>query len=214
MESIIKENTLVILLEGKLDSTSSEVIEKELLDEIKKHENEFNKLEINIEKLEYVSSAGLRIFLKVAKSVNDFEITNASNDVYNVFEMTGFNQMIKVTKALRKIDTSNLEIIGAGAHGTVYKLDDETIVKVFTDGSSQEIIDEERERTKKAFMKGLPTTISFDTVDCGNNTLGVVYEMMGMPLSKYLNEHPEEFDTYAKKMAELLKTLHEIKMKM
>lgn len=211
MESIIKDKTLIIKLEGKIDSMSSENIEKEINDVMNNESYEFNKLEIDARNLEYISSAGLRVFLKIAKKI-ELEITNASFDVYNVFEMTGFNQMIKVTKCLRKINTDNLEVIGRGAHGIVYKLDDETIVKVFTDNSTRESIDEERERSKKAFVKGVPTAISFDTVECSGGKLGVVYEMMGSSLSSYLNNHLDEMDYYAKEMSKLLHTLHSAQM--
>ena len=58
-------------------------------------------------------------------------IENVSNEIYDIFEVTGFTDIFKVQKRLREISVENCEVIGEGANGKVYRLDDETIIKVF-----------------------------------------------------------------------------------
>ena len=50
--------------------------------------------------LEYISSSGLRVLMQVCKKVNSApEIINVSNDVYDIFDVTGFTQLYSVKKA-------------------------------------------------------------------------------------------------------------------
>ena len=76
-----------------------------------------------------ISSVGLRIVLKVAKPLKDFELINAVPEVYEVFDMTGFTQMMKVSRAMRVISIEGKDLIGEGYMGIVYRLDPETIIK-------------------------------------------------------------------------------------
>ena len=73
-------------------------------------------------------------------------------------------------KPMREISIEGCEVLGKGGNGIVYKLDPETIVKVyFGERNSIEKIDQNREVTKKAFIHGVPTTIAFDMVKVGGN---------------------------------------------
>ena len=112
MEFVKKEETLIIKLGGRVDSSNAAEVEKELIDICT--ENEHGKVVVDIEKLEYISSAGLRVILKIKKSQNDMEIINASNEVYEIFSMTGFSDIISIKKALRTISTDGCELIGKG----------------------------------------------------------------------------------------------------
>ena len=94
--------------------------------------------------------------------------------VYNIFEMTGFSKIINIEKKLRKIDLSKYTLLGAGGTGAVYRITPEEIVKVnFNPATDSEMI-EEKMKAQAAFVLGVPTAISFDTVDCGDGHKGVV----------------------------------------
>lgn len=96
--NIIKTNendALVIALEGRLDTTTAPQLEKELDDCI----DGVTKLVFDLDKLEYVSSAGLRIFLGAQKKMNkqgEMIIKNVCDDIMDVFEITGFSDIMTI----------------------------------------------------------------------------------------------------------------------
>ena len=87
-------NELLIKLDGRLDTNTSPDLEKELssLDDIK-------KLIFDFSKLEYISSAGLRIVLscqKIMANQGEMIIKNANANVKEVFEITGFADILTI----------------------------------------------------------------------------------------------------------------------
>ena len=66
------------------------------------------------------------------KKFDDFMVVNASDKVYDVLAMTNFTEIMTVKKAYRTISVDGCVMLGKGACGTVYKLDDETIIAVET----------------------------------------------------------------------------------
>ncbi len=110
---------------------------------------------------------------------------------------------------MREISLEGLQMIGAGANGRVFKLNEEQIVKVYNPLTNPyEKIEREKEVAKKAFVKGVPTAISFDIVKVGEE-YGMVYEMINAKtLGTVITEHPEMLEEYTLRMTRLLKKLH------
>lgn len=206
MEGILNGNTLTIKLGGKVDSQNAAEIEKGIFDLI--DENKPKKVILDIQELEYISSAGLRVVLKLKKTIADSSVINASLDVYDVFEMTGFIDIIDVKKAMREISIEGCEMIGKGGHGTVYRLDEDTIVKIYNEEEPFDEIEREVAYSKSAFVYGIPTAISYNIVKCGK-CYGVMFELIKADtLSATLNKEPEKFEEYANKYANIVRTLH------
>lgn len=192
-------------IKGKIDSTNAPEFENELMKAL--------PIEIDAGELEYISSAGLRVLLKLSKAVGNVTVNNVSPDVYEIFDITGFTSILNIRKALREIDLTGKEIIGKGGNGTVYRLDDERIVKVYRSEHSLEYIDRERAYAKAAFVSGIPSVIAFDVVKAGDG-YGVVFEAMNSDtLSHAMVTEPERRGEYIKKYVELAKTLHTTPMK-
>ena len=199
----IKDDELSIELIDRIDSDNCAEVEKNIFQVIEANKHE--TLVIDAASLKYISSAGLRILLKLSKTGKPFKIINVSNDVYDTFELTGFTSILDITKALRFVSVKDLEIIGKGSHGHVYRLDAETIVKVYHDGSSLEMIDTERNRCKNAFIQGISCPIAFDVVQTEEG-LGVVLELAGaQTLSSFIMKNPDKLEEYAVKFAKLIK---------
>lgn len=111
-------------------------------------------------------------------------------------------------KKFRYVSTRGLKMIGQGSHGKVYQIDDDTIIKIYHDNSSLEQIDKERQFARFAFLRGIPSAITFDVV-ATEEGLGIVFELAGgKPLGSFLTEHPEEREEYVGKFAEILKQLN------
>ncbi|MDC7287504.1 phosphotransferase [Blautia schinkii] len=200
------DSRLTIKLCGRIDSANAVSAEDEIFGLI----GTCNPagIVLDAKELEYISSAGLRVVLKIKKKITETEIINASSEVYEVFQMTGFCDIIDIKKAMREISVEGCEKIGAGAHGTVYRLDGDTIVKVYNDKEPLSSIEHEIEYARSAFVLGVPTAIPFDVVRCGDS-YGAVFELIeATTLSDAMNRHPENYADYSRKYTELIQTLH------
>jgi uncharacterized protein (TIGR02172 family) len=202
----IENGTLTILLEGELNSYSADPISQEI--EKITNNNTFDKLVLDLDMLHYISSAGLRVVLKLKQKYDNLSVINASLEVYDVFQMTGFTSVMDVKKALRKIDLSHAEVIGDGFFSTVYRLDSDTIVKVFNRTSDSGQIERELRLAKEAFVLGVPTAISFDIVKV-DDKFGVIFEMLDcMSLKTAVQTHMDRAREYLEKYAQLLKKIN------
>ena len=203
----MRDDELVISLAGRITAANAADIEAGI--DAALEECPCAKAVLDLDGLTYISSAGLRVFLRLGKRVEQLRIENAGPVPYDVLEMTGFSEMFEVTKAYRRISTDGLEVIGRGAKGAVYRIDDETIVKVSFDETEGTIeqIDRERKLARSAFVAGIPTAISYDVVRVGNG-YGAVYELLNaFTLNKMLRMGIWSYDEAADAAAELLDDL-------
>ena len=205
----LNNDILVVSLDGRLDTEASAKFETELT-EIRT-ENQHGSLVIDASNLEYIASSGLRIILKLVKTEKDFKLENVCPAVYEVFEVTGFAKIIKMTKALRKIDLEKCEKIGAGGNGAVYRVSEDEIVKVNFNPETYDNLEQELAKAKEAFFLGIPTAISFDLVDCGEGKKGVVYEIIkSSTLGENIQKDPSRMEELTEKYIEQLNLLHSV----
>ncbi|MCR5098803.1 MAG: anti-sigma factor antagonist [Lachnospiraceae bacterium] len=207
MKTKFENNTLTICLEGRIDSNSAPKIEEEIFSEINKVSEA--KVVLDLNELAYISSAGLRVLMKVKKEMKqDIPAVNVSPEVYEIFQTTGFTEILGVHKKLREISVEGYEKLGEGGNGAVYRIDADTIVKVYKPWMDEEIIDRERSFARTAFVNGIPSVIAFDMVrvdDC----LGIVFEALNSDtLGHAMRNNPEKMPEYVDKYVELAKTLH------
>ena len=122
--------------------------------------------------------------------------------------MTGFTNIMDVKKALKRVYVSGAEVIGSGYFSTVYRIDKDTIIKVFNKTSDPNQIERELALAKQAFVLGIPTAISFDIVKV-DDKLGVRFEMLDCKSLKdvFVNE-PDKYDELVDKYVKLLKTIN------
>ena len=206
MQFKLENNTLSLFFEGELNSYNADDVEKEIEDIT--NGKEFKTLDLDFAGLRYVSSAGLRIILKLKQKYDDVHIKEASLEVYDVLSMTGFTNIMDVSKALKVIDVKGAEVIGEGFFSTVYRLDKDTIVKVFKRTSDEHQIERELKLAKQAFVAGVPTAISFDIVKVGDK-LGVRFEMLDcMSLKNAFVKYPERYNDLLDRYVKLLKKIN------
>ena len=86
---------LIVALEGRLDTNTSQELETKL-DSLK----EVDSIEFDFEKLEYISSAGLRILLACSKEMQakngSLIIKHVNEEINSIFEVTGFSDILVV----------------------------------------------------------------------------------------------------------------------
>ena len=181
-------------------------VEADILKQIEGHS--YDEIVLDAQGMKYISSAGLRVVLGLKKKFENVSVVNTSVAVYDIFEMTGFTNIVTVEKALRQVSVDGCKIIGKGAHGTVYSTAPDTIVKVYELGSSLEDINRERELSKKAFVLGLPTAIALDTVKVGEQ-YGTVFELLNAESCvNYVKQSQKNLDDFADKAVAVLKKMH------
>lgn len=212
MKTDFQNDTLTIFLEGRLDSNNAGEIESQIIEAVSKN-SAASEIQIDVEKLDYISSAGLRVLLKVRKQIKKpLPVLNASSELYEIFNVTGFTELLDVHKKLREVSIEGCELIGEGANGKVYRLTKDEIIKVFKYGATLDSVEAEREASRKAFLLGVPCAIAFDTVKCGDS-YGTIYEMLNAgTLSERIMANRERLPEFAKASALLLKRLHEIEV--
>lgn len=202
------DNVLYINLEGRVDANNATAVEKEILDI--RQANPSDELVIDADKLEYISSAGLRVVLRLRKLEKNMKLINVSSSVYEILEMTGFTDIVQVEKAFRRISIDGCEIIGKGANGAIYRYDEETIVKVFFNLDSLNEIKNERELARKAFVLGINTAIPYDVVRVGEG-YGYVSELLNaVSMSKLVAKAGYNFDAEANLFIDLAKKIHSV----
>lgn len=206
MNKKIDNQTLTLFFKGEIDSSNASKVEEEIEKDLASAT--FKKLVLDFRDITYVSSAGLRIILKIKKKYQDVKITNVSLEVYDVFQMTGFTNIMDVYKALRKVDIEGAELIGEGYFSLVYRINKDTIIKVFKNNHDIDSISKELNLAKQAFILGIPTAISFDIVEVGDR-YGVVFEMLdSVCLRDLFLKYPDRFDELVDKYAKLVKTIN------
>ncbi len=206
-----KENdVLTICPVGRIDSTNAAEAEKEIA---ALTDGFAGELVLDAAELEYVSSAGLRVILRLKKANGSTRIVNVSPDVYEIFDMTGFTEMMEISKAYRRISIDGCEVIGEGANGIVYRIDPDTIVKVYKNHDALEEIRNERELARKAFVMGVPTAIPYDVVQVGD-LYGSVFELLNATsFAKLIIADPDRTEEYAAESAQILKAIHATMLK-
>ncbi len=90
-----KGTELIISLEGRLDTITAPELEKELNASL----NGVQALSFDFDKLEYISSAGLRVLLAAQKCMNKqgtMVVRNVNETISEIFEVTGFNDILTI----------------------------------------------------------------------------------------------------------------------
>ena len=208
---INNEGEATLTLCGRLDTAVSSQVSADI-NQLLATAGTIQHLTVDAGQLEYISSSGLRILLMLAKRFKQFRITEVNPEVYDVLSMTGFTKMMTVERALRQLSVDGCEVIGVGGVGTVFRLNDDTIIKVFREGTTMDEVRKEITMSKEAFVMGMPTAISFDMVRVGSQ-YGLVYELLhAQTLSACLKQSPERVDELARKYAGLFRQMHAIQV--
>lgn len=211
MKHELHDQILTISLEGRVDSANASQVEAELT-EIRTN-NPFEQLILDAENLEYISSAGLRVVLRVRKEVPTVKMINVRAEVYEILDMTGFTEMMKVEKGYRRLSVDGCEVIGQGANGKVYRIDSDTIIKVYFNADALPDIHRERELARRAFVLGIPTAIPYDVVRVGDS-YGSVFELLNAKtFAQLVVAEPENADKYIALNAELLRKIHDTEVR-
>ena len=91
----MNDTELTVALEGRLDTTTAPQLESERKDGL----DSFTALTLDLEKLEYISSAGLRVLLSAQKIMNrqgEMKLIHVNESIMEIFEVTGFSDILTI----------------------------------------------------------------------------------------------------------------------
>ena len=121
MRTTLSNGKLTILLERRVDSGSAEQTERELFAAVESEPE--SVLVLDAGELEYISSAGLRVLMKLRKQIRTpLSVIKVLPEVYDIFDVTGFTELLEVHKRLRNISAE-------GVNGKVYRLTQDEMIK-------------------------------------------------------------------------------------
>ena len=204
----IDGDILYISAEGRVDAGNSAAAEEKIF--AIKAENPGKHTVIDADKLEYISSAGLRVILRLRKEEPKLAIINVAPDVYDVLDMTGFTEMVTVEKAYRKLSLDGCQFIAQGANGAVYRYDAETILKIYFAKDALPEIKQERENARRAFVLGINTAIPYGIVRVGEN-YGTVTELLNaVSVTELVRNNQDDLTAPVKYYVDLLRSIHAI----
>ena len=204
----IDQDILYVAIEGRIDASNAAQAEEKIFDI--KRENPGKYTVVDADNLEYISSAGLRVILKLRKEEPKLAIINVAPDVYEVFDMTGFTDMVTVEKAYPKMSVEGCEFIAKGANGAVYRYDDETILKTYFAKDALPEIKQERENARRAFVLGINTAIPYGIVRVGDG-YGTVTELLNaVSVTHLIRKNPDDLSEAVTYYVDMLKSIHEV----
>ena len=103
IEKMWNGTELVVALEGRLDTTTSPDLENMLMEAIPEAET----LVFDLEDLDYISSAGLRVLLWAQKKMTlrgRMKVKNVKEDIMDVFSITGFTEILDIEQDEKNAD--------------------------------------------------------------------------------------------------------------
>ena len=135
-------------------------------------------------------------------------VRNLPPTVREIFDMTGLSSIITVAKTMREISIDGLELLSQGVCGECYRLDSETVVKLYREVVASEVAEQEKNYARAAFLMGIPTAISYDIVSCGTRS-GIVFELLNAELfSAVIRRDTGNIDLHAQRLSDIAKILH------
>ena len=203
-----KNGVVIFVLEGRMDSNNSIDFSNILMSNIQRDKDK--SVTFDCKKLDYISSAGLRVLLSLRKKEKlNVKLINVSDEVNNILDTTGFSQIFEVSKAIEDISGTLVKLMGETSDLAMYKMPDDTILKLYPAGTQLEDVEKELRYTKATLVSGVPTLISYYIV-IYNGRYGIIYEMPNVKtVSAMIDFQKWKLGHYSEEMGKTLRLIHE-----
>ena len=202
----------VLLVSGRIDSSNAENFAEDLKS-LLSDGRASDGLEMNLNGLTYISSTGLRILLGLRKQQgHQLRLVDVDDAVYNILEMTGFTNIFQVRRKLREFDVTPYKEMDRGATGVIYRIDDDTILKLYPPGKDISFAEDELRQSRLALVYGVPTAIPFEIVKNGD-AYGVLFELVKADTAAKVimaEKSDREVAEWGRRLGRLLKEIHSL----
>ena len=196
-------------LKGEIDSFNAKDFEEELLAFQKEH----GELILDASELKYMSSSGIRALVKLSRTQENLRIDNVNDTMFTIFYSSGLTEVFEINREIPEMTNDGWEVAGVGASGTVYKINDDTAIKVYGEGIGFDYVNQERELARQAFISGVPTIIP-DRNAKVDGKFATIFELVNSSsLGELLTREPDRFDELMDDYVSMMKELHAIEDK-
>lgn len=92
----VSEGVLTVQIDGRIDTTTAPMLEGELKHSVT---NEVKSLIFDFEKVEYMSSAGIRVIMaadKVMSRQGEMKLIHVNDEIMEIFDMTGLADLLMI----------------------------------------------------------------------------------------------------------------------
>ena len=96
MRNTLENEILTIFLEGEINSANAEKVEQEIDAILQK--GGFKAIRLDFNDVHYISSAGLRIIIRMKQQYNDITLTKVPDGVYDILVMVGFKNLLPIER--------------------------------------------------------------------------------------------------------------------
>ena len=200
------ENEIHIIVRGFINDDNYETFNKCILS--MHNINPHLKIVIDFNDVEMITSKVVEVLKGFVNNNIDIKLINTNKEVNTILHLLNMIDICE-DKNMYSISTEGCKILGKGFHSEVYRLDNEKIAKVYYEAPSIDMAIRERMIAKQAFVKGVPTEISFQLCEAENRP-GLMYELVdAKTLLSTLVNNPDDMDKYIKEYVELVKKMHE-----
>lgn len=202
----INDNEAVVYAKGYIDTETSESFS----DYINRLHSLNKDIKINIDfsNVKMITSACVRCLLQFHKSGYNYELKGISKEIFTVLKITGVSAILNIKQETFSINTEGCKVLGRGFHSEVYRLDEETIAKIYFEKNEIDNAINERIISKQAFIKGVPTEISFALCE-SNGRPGLIYELVDAnTLLSIFVEDINGMEKYITDYVNLVKSVH------
>lgn len=204
------KDILYIDLIGRVDTTNAAAVEADI--QAIRNGNPGLHTVLDADKLTYISSAGLRVIMRLRKQEPKLALINAASEVYQVLEMTGFTEMMTIEKAYPRMSVEGCEFIAKGGNGAVYRYDPETVIKTYYNPDALPEIEQERKNARKAFVMGVNTAIPYGIVRVGDG-YGTLTELLNATsITKMMIQDPKHLDEPVRYYVDTIRQMHSIEV--
>ena len=97
MKTTLENNNLTIYLEGRIDSNNAPAVEQKMMSAVRNASGA--NVVLDADKLEYISSAGLRVLLSAQKTMSrqgEMKLIHVNETIMEIFEVTGFSDILTI----------------------------------------------------------------------------------------------------------------------
>lgn len=112
---------------------------------------------------------------------------------------------------MREISIDGCQVIGSGTFGKVYRIDADTVAKVYDDPANLPLIETEQERSRRAFIKGIPTAIPFGIARVGNTYASLFELIEARNCNDFIASHPQKADSLIAEYTKFIRRLNATK---
>lgn len=193
-------------LKGEIDSFNAKEFEEDLLKDFEEN----GELLLDASQLEYMSSSGIRALVKLSRLQGEIRIDNVNDAMFSIFYSSGLTEIFEINREMVKMENNNWDVAGVGASGTVYKINNDTAIKVYKEGTKFEYVNQERELARQAFISGVPTIIPNRNAMVGDQYATIFELVNSTSLGEALTNEPDRFDELMDDYVRMIQDLHSI----